>query len=156
MSALDEMKMPPDNVAAEMYGEAMELWKIQAAYAKGRAAVLKYVKTGEDGNRHFNSRMFQQEMDAMRPADVEAMFGLKFKRVINAAKRVTGRGYKFKAKAKYKADIAIVRLLTGWGFLAGVATKTKRVAGFASHRFGRKLKTEMIGPTATRGKGADR
>lgn len=156
-AALENMKMPADNVAAEMYGEAAKLHTIRRNYERARQTVLKHVEgAGPDGKRHFQSRAFQNEMDKMRPEDRKAMFGVKLNRVINAAKRVTGRGFKFHAKAKYKADVAIVRLLTGWGLLAGVATGSKTAVRTAMHRGRRKAKTELLGPSATRGRGADR
>ncbi len=148
--ALDEMKLPDTSVALDMYGEGSQLWKVASNYKRAQGTVNKHVKISESGERTFNSRAFQQEVDAMDPDMVKEIFGDKFKRVVNAAKRVTYRGYHSRARAAKKASNSLVKLLTGWSLLVGVGGVASRTTRYAAGKLGRSARTQVVGAPMVR------
>jgi hypothetical protein len=137
------------NAALEMYGEGAKLWKVASGYKRAQELVKKFVKTGEDGDRLWRSKSFQDELEKMDPKVVEEIFGPQFKRIINAAKRITYRGYKARGKSEKKNRLAIWRKLKGWGFLGGVT--------YAVHKTAQNVKAQFVGAPMTRpGRGPDR
>ncbi len=149
-NALDEMKIPDANIALDMYGEAAKLWQVAANYKRAQGTVRKHVDIGEDGERVFKSRAFQKELDAMDPKVVREIFGDKFARVVNSAKRVTYRGYHSRVRAAKKASNQLLKLLSGWSLLVGVGSMTARTAKYTAGTLGRRARTQVVGAPMVR------
>ena len=94
----------------------------------------------------FNARAFHQEVDKMDPKIVEEIFGTKFKRIVNAAKRSVHRGYKADAKAKKNAVARMLKFLTGVTLIGGVAGGTQ----VAMNRGMRAFKVQTTGTPMVR------
>ena len=141
-NALDEMKMPPGNVALEMYGEGREIWRVASNYERAKDMVEYYTTTGADGVRNWNSVAFQKALDKMKPETVREVFGEAYAKVVNASRRVSHRGFKARQKAKQKLSSASWTKFRNWGLLAGV--------GYSVTHFTRDVRTQVVGSPMVR------